>query len=67
MSCKMSADWKRGFTDGYICAVATLVRQHDETGMAADLLRELGRVDLRKVDAFDRPMIRKVIREVGKL
>lgn len=30
--------WEKGFTDGYVCAVANIIRTHGETTIAKDVL-----------------------------
>jgi hypothetical protein len=49
------------FVRGYVTATANLVSLHDQPGMARDMLLQLGKVDWRKVDEYDR----KVLREAG--
>ena len=41
------------FEQGYICAVATLLRQHGETVYAKDLLACMCNVDWSKIDKYD--------------
>lgn len=41
---------KQEFEKGVIYAVSTLIRIHDEPGMALDILKESG-IDFEKVDA----------------
>lgn len=52
---------EKSFTQGYICAVANLIRLHDQPGMAEGLLSEIAPVDWRSIDAYDR----KILRDAG--
>jgi hypothetical protein len=47
------------FTRGYVCAVANLIRLHDQPEMARDLLREILPVDWRTIAEYDRAVLRK--------
>lgn len=49
------------FVNGYITAVTNIVMLHGETTYATDLLVQLGRIDWRRIDAYDR----KILREAG--
>ena len=51
------------FTQGYICAVASLVKMHGEDTMAKDLLGGIGKVDWKNIDEYDR----NILREAGLL
>ena len=45
------------FTQGYVCAVAELVRLFDQPTMAEELLKAVGKVDWNTIDDFDyRPL-----------
>jgi hypothetical protein len=46
---------------GYICAVATMLRQHGEAGMAEDALLQIGmrNIDPRKINDFDQEILRQ--------
>lgn len=47
------------FEQGYVCAVANLLRDHGQTTMAGDLLRGIGNVDWSKIDPYDRDEIKR--------
>lgn len=47
------------FTQGYVCAVATMVQLFDRPSMAEELLKEVQPIDWRKIDQFDRNAIKK--------
>lgn len=49
------------FEAGYVCAVATMLKQHDEPAMATDALHAYGHIDWRNVEAYDR----KVLKDAG--
>ena len=51
------------FEQGYVCAVAELVRTHNQPTIASDVLRALGKIDWSKIDDFDR----KPLEDVGLL
>lgn len=42
------------FEQGYVCAVATLLRQHGETTIAKDVMGCMPNVDWSKIDPFDK-------------
>jgi hypothetical protein len=46
------------FEQGYICAVANLLRAHDQPTMAADLIKGMD-VDWSKIDPYDRDEIKR--------
>lgn len=46
------------FERGYICAVAEIIRMHDEPVIAKDVLRGIGRVDWSLIDEYDRTTLR---------
>lgn len=46
------------FERGYVCAVATTLRQHGDTVIAADALRTLGLISWINVDAYDRQIFK---------
>ena len=52
---------EQAFDNGYICAVANLIRMHDEPTMARDMLRANMPSDWRKIAPEDK----KVLREAG--
>lgn len=62
MSGKRRTEWERGFTDGYICAVANIIRTHDFPVVAKDVLKQFGKVDLRKVNKEDREIIKTLVK-----
>lgn len=47
------------FTRGFVCAVANLVKMHDEPTIAKDLLRCIGNVDWKTIDRYDRDILRR--------
>jgi hypothetical protein len=54
------------FRQGYYLAVATLVRQHDASTEAVDLLNEFGAVNFRGIDAFDVEVLRPIASEITR-
>lgn len=53
------------FEHGYLCAMAQLIRLHDQPSMAADCLHHdgLGALDCRELDEFDKASLRELIGE----
>ncbi len=49
------------FRQGYYLAVATLVRMHDQPGMAAELLRAFGKINFHGIDEFDLEVLKPVV------
>ena len=51
-------EWERGV----LMAASTLIAQHDQPGMAADLLLDLGcaHVDCKELDDFDKVNLKQV-------
>ena len=47
------------FQDGYICAVAEIIRTHDLPTVAKDVLKGLGKVDWSKIEPEDRELLQK--------
>lgn len=47
------------FTKGYVCAVACILRTHDEPVVAADVLRCNRPDDWSQIDEYDREIIEK--------
>jgi hypothetical protein len=47
------------FQDGYICAVANIIRTHDDPVIAKDVLKALGKVDWSKVEPDDHTLLRE--------
>jgi hypothetical protein len=47
------------FVQGYVTAAVNLVLLHDQPGMAAEVLLQLGKIDWRTIDAYDRDVLRK--------
>lgn len=47
------------FIQGYVCAVAEIIRTHDQPTIARDVLKGVGKVDWRTIDEFDRETLRK--------
>lgn len=45
------------FEQGYVCAVATLIRQHGAATMARDLMGCMPNVDWSKIDPTDREVM----------
>ena len=41
MASKRRTEWERGFSDGYICAVANIIRTHDFPVIAKDVLGQM--------------------------
>jgi len=48
----------RGFTKGYVCAVATLAKAYGDLTYADELLRALGKINWRLIDEYDREVLR---------
>lgn len=46
------------FEDGYICAVANILRTHDEPTVAKDVLKQLGKIDPKKINPDDAEILR---------
>ena len=46
-----------GFSQGYICAVATLVNAHGHDTIADELLRAHGKVDWSIIDLYDQRIL----------
>lgn len=44
----------KAFTQGFICAVADIIRLHDQPTIAADVLRAIGKIDWSVIAQFDR-------------
>lgn len=55
------------FDDGILIAAATLVNTHDQPGMAADIIKEIGLEahDCTNLDEFDKKHLRKINLERG--
>ena len=49
---------RRAFTQGYVCAVATLVKAHGAGTEAKDLLNCI-KVDWRTIEKYDRDILKK--------
>ena len=49
---------QKAFVQGYVAAAANLINLHGETTMARDLLDQIGRVDWRSIDEYDRNVIK---------
>lgn len=47
------------FVQGYVCAVAEIIRTHGEPTIARDVLKGVGKVDWRTIDEFDRETLRR--------
>lgn len=47
------------FQDGYICAVANIIRTHDQPVIAKDVLKGLGKVDWSKVEPEDHAIFKE--------
>lgn len=47
------------FTQGYVCAVAEIIRTHDEPTIAQDVLRGAGKVDWDCIDDYDKATLQK--------
>ena len=54
---KKNADEK--FNQGYICAVANILRMHDYPQVAKDVLEGAGVVDWSEIDEGDKAVLRK--------
>lgn len=50
---------RSSFQDGYICAVANIIRTHDEPTIAKNVLKEFGKVNWSKVEPEDRALLQK--------
>jgi hypothetical protein len=51
---------KTTFNQGYVCAVANIVKMHGEDSIARDVLRGAGRIDWSEIDQYDREILEKV-------
>ncbi len=47
------------FEQGYVCAVATLLRMHGSEVEAKELLACMGSIDWKSIDEYDREIIKK--------
>lgn len=48
------------FNQGYVCAVANIVKMHGEDTIAKDVLRGAGNIDWSEIDPYDREILEKV-------
>lgn len=51
------------FRQGYYLAVANLMRMHDQPTIAADLLRNFGKLDLSGIDQHDADVLKQFVNE----
>lgn len=54
-----SSPWEQAFEQGYICAVANIIRTHDEPTIAKDVLAAQMPKDWSKVDKLDYQTLHK--------
>lgn len=47
------------FMQGYVCAVAEIIRTHDEPTVAKDVLRGIGNVNWDCIDDYDKETLQK--------
>lgn len=50
---------EKAFAQGFICAIATVLRQHDQHVAAEDALKGAVQIDRKDIDPFDLEMLDK--------
>ena len=54
------------FRRGYYLAVAVIIRSHDETQVAEDVLKAYGPVDFEGIDGYDVEVLRPLQKEIDR-
>ena len=65
-----SENWKKAFNQGFACACATMMREHDEPTMVEDCYKSnfmnLKQLKQNKVDPFDIEILKPIIKEIER-